>query len=71
LLDSIAGAAQLSEKLGTFSLWWIELAILPFGLISVPILRWCSRCFPSKATELEGRTINFERADDFPSDITS
>jgi uncharacterized membrane protein YhfC len=53
LLDSIAGMAQLSEKVGSISLWWIELAILPFGLISVPILRWCARSFPSTAMEPE------------------
>jgi len=47
LLDSVAGAAQLSERLGTFSLWWIELAILPFALVSVPILRWCTEHYPS------------------------
>jgi len=46
LLDSIAGGAQLSERLGTFSVWWIELAILPFGLISGPILRWCTERYP-------------------------
>jgi len=41
LLDSIAGAAHVSGKLGTLSTWWIELAILPFALVSIPILRWC------------------------------
>jgi hypothetical protein len=54
LLDSIAGAAQLSGRLGTFSLWWIELALLPFGLISIAILRWCAARYPaeeSKAAE--------------------
>jgi hypothetical protein len=55
LLDSIAGAAQLSGKLGTFSLWWIELAILPFGLIGVPILRWCIEHFPPQVTD-QGET---------------
>ena len=47
LLDSIAGAAQLSERLGTFSLWWIELAILPFALVSVPILPLVHRAIPN------------------------
>ncbi len=71
LLDSIAGAAQLSGRLGTFSLWWIELAILPFALISVPILRWCSRCFPSKAMEPEETPGGFEKAEELPGDIAS
>jgi hypothetical protein len=41
LLDGIAGAVHVSGKLGTLSPWWIELALLPFALVSVPILRWC------------------------------
>ena len=41
LLDGVAGAAHISGKIGTISMWWIELAILPFALISIPILRWC------------------------------
>ena len=23
--------------------WWVELAILPFALVSIPILIWCYR----------------------------
>jgi hypothetical protein len=42
-VDGLAGAVHVSGKLGTFSPWWIELAILPFALVSVPILRWCYR----------------------------
>jgi len=41
LLDSVAGAAHVSGKLGSVSTWWIELAILPCALVSIPILRWC------------------------------
>ena len=41
LLDSVAGAAQLSGALGKISLWWIELAFLPCGLVSIPILKRC------------------------------
>ncbi len=40
-LDGIAGAAIFSGKIENISRWWLELAILPFGLISIPILRWC------------------------------
>jgi len=40
LLDGIAGAVHVSGKLGTFSPWWIELVLLPFALVSIPILRW-------------------------------
>jgi uncharacterized membrane protein YhfC len=41
LLDSVAGGAHVSGKIDKISLWWVELAILPFALISIPILRWC------------------------------
>ena len=40
-LDGVAGAAYVAGWVGSISVWWIELAVLPFGLISVPILRWC------------------------------
>lgn len=41
LLDAVAGAAHVSGKLVTICLWWIELALLPFALASIPILMWC------------------------------
>ncbi len=41
LLDGIAGAVHVSGKIGQISMWWIELAILPLALVSIPILRWC------------------------------
>ena len=41
MLDGVAGAAHVSGKIGKISMWWIELAILPFALISIPVLRWC------------------------------
>jgi len=40
-LDGVAGAAHIGGWVGSISIWWIELAVLPFGLVSVPILRWC------------------------------
>jgi len=66
LLDSVAGAAQLSGKLGTFSLWWIELAILPFAIVSIPILRWCARSFPSKVIEPEETKTSLDQGDELP-----
>jgi uncharacterized membrane protein YhfC len=60
LLDSIAGGAQISGKLGDISLWWIELMLVPFALVSVPILRWCVRRFPSEAMEPEGTEAGHE-----------
>jgi hypothetical protein len=43
LLDSAAGAAQLSGAMDHISLWWFELAFAPFALISLPLLRWMWR----------------------------
>jgi uncharacterized membrane protein YhfC len=41
-IDGVAGAFILSGK-GSYSLWWIELGVLPFALVSVPILIGCYR----------------------------
>jgi hypothetical protein len=41
ILDGIATAVHLSGKLGTFSMWWIELAFLPMALLSIPVIWWC------------------------------
>jgi len=53
LLDAVAGAAHVSGKLGDISLWWIELAILPFALVSIPILKWCYTQW-GKSAETQG-----------------
>lgn len=42
-IDSVAGAAHISGNIGKFSLWWIELAIVPAALASLVILHWCWR----------------------------
>ena len=47
-IDAIAGAAYLTGAVTFRSLWWIELAILPFAIISVPILRWCLHQWPAE-----------------------
>jgi len=41
LLDGVVGAFHVSGKIGVISIWWVELAILPLGLLSIPILRRC------------------------------
>src|SRR5262249_16938302 len=46
LLDGVAGGAHVAGLIGKVSLWWIELAILPFAIVSVPILVWCYRRQP-------------------------
>ncbi len=45
-LDAVAGYAHLSGLLSRASAWWIELAILPFAVISVPLMRWCVSHWP-------------------------
>jgi hypothetical protein len=40
-IDAVATGVHVSGQLGKFSVWWIELALLPAAVVSVPILRWC------------------------------
>ncbi len=46
-IDSVAGFVHVSYMIGKASLWWIELAVAPFGIISVPIIRRCLGCWPT------------------------
>ena len=48
-LDSIAGFAHVSGKIGEISMWWIELAIAPLAIASIPIIRWCLGHWPEAA----------------------
>jgi hypothetical protein len=41
LIDGIGGAVLMSGEMGKISAWWLELALLPVALVSLPILRWC------------------------------
>jgi uncharacterized membrane protein YhfC len=52
-LDSIAGLAHLSGKFGRFSIWWVELAVAPFALVSLPIIRWCLAHWPARGGNSE------------------
>jgi uncharacterized membrane protein YhfC len=45
-IDTIAGYAHLSGLLTTTTMWWIELAILPFAIASLLIVWWCVRKWP-------------------------
>ena len=47
-IDAIAGGAILSGAAGRISMWWIELAIAPFALASLPIIAWCLRHWPQQ-----------------------
>ena len=63
LLDGIAGGVHVSGKLGTFSPWWVELALLPFALVSVPILRWCYKKYRIESCpsgEVSGDTVELQ-----------
>jgi hypothetical protein len=49
-VDTIAGYVHLAGLLGKVNVWWIELALAPFAVISIPITIWCIRHWP-KFTE--------------------
>lgn len=57
LLDGVAGAVHVAGNLGTYSLWWIELGLLPFAIISIPILKWCASRWPD-SEEASGPSEN-------------
>lgn len=46
-IDLLAGAALLTGMTTSCSLWLIELMILPFGVLSVPLTRWAVRRWPT------------------------
>jgi YhfC intramembrane metalloprotease len=48
LLDGVAGVVHVAGLVGQISMWWIELAILPIAIASVPILAWCYRRWPEE-----------------------
>ncbi len=46
-IDAVAGFAHLSGFLSRISTWWIELSILPFAIISMPLIVWCIKHWPA------------------------
>jgi uncharacterized membrane protein YhfC len=46
LTDGVAGAFILAGQASHMSMWWVELAVAPFALVSIPILRWCWKRWP-------------------------
>jgi uncharacterized membrane protein YhfC len=50
-VDLIAGVALLTGMTRAGSLWRIELMILPFGLLGIPIIRSALRRWPAPAAE--------------------
>ncbi len=50
-IDAVAGWTHLSGFLGKGSLWWIELAIAPAAVVSIPIIAWCVAYWPASGAE--------------------
>jgi hypothetical protein len=75
LLDGIAGGVHVAGLIGKISMWWVELALVPFALASVPILIWCWKGWGGQADVKEAehdaadagphsqRTIDEKRSD--------
>ena len=49
-VDLLAGVALLTGMTTSGSLWLIELMILPFGVLSIPLTRWAVRHWPTTTT---------------------
>ncbi len=48
-IDGLATTFDLTGLLNTLSGWWIELALLPFGLVAIPVCIWSLRHWPAVA----------------------
>jgi len=46
LVDGVVGAFHLTGQIGRISMWWIELAVLPFAVVGIPILKRCLERWP-------------------------
>ena len=49
-IDSVAGYVHLAGLMGKISVWWIELALAPAAILSIPIIAWCIRNWQDKAS---------------------
>jgi len=47
-IDGMAGYFHMTGAVGRISTWWIELSLLPFAALSVPIIGWCLRHWPAE-----------------------
>ena len=56
LVDSIAGAVHLTVALSRISMWWVELALVPFAILSYILIRWCIR----RWNDMSGRWNRFD-----------
>ncbi len=46
-LDAVAGLALLTGMTASGSMWRIELMLLPFGILSIPLILWAIRRWPT------------------------
>lgn len=51
-IDAIAGYVHLAGLLNKINMWWVELALLPFALISIPVIKWCIKNWDSTQEQL-------------------
>jgi|SRR5690554_5709936 len=56
LLDGVAAGFHVYGVVGEISTWWIELTLLPFALISIPIIVWCYKKW-KKADKIEAEGL--------------
>lgn len=52
-VDAVAGYFDTSGQVMKINTWWIELAIAPLAIISIPIIRWCIRNWPKTEMPVE------------------
>ena len=52
-LDGVAGLYHMGAFPAGASMWWVELSVLPFGLVSVPLILWCVRHWPGSEPAIE------------------
>jgi uncharacterized membrane protein YhfC len=46
LVDAVAGYVHLTGLAGKTNLWFVELALTPIAVLSVPVIAWCLRRWP-------------------------
>jgi hypothetical protein len=46
LLDGAAGVAHLSGMVGRLELWQVEFSLMPFAVVSIPVIVRCTRNWP-------------------------
>jgi uncharacterized membrane protein YhfC len=59
IVDLLAGLALLTGMTKSSSLWWIELMILPFGILGIPLIRYALARWPRPAPALPQEQFSF------------